>query len=47
MEQFELAEVVERYLTGEMGPDEKHAFEEMRKNNPEIGSNSSRIPLFS
>ena len=36
MEQFELAEVVERYLTGEMGPEEKHAFEEMRKNNPEL-----------
>jgi S1-C subfamily serine protease len=36
MEQFELAEVVERYLTGEMGPEEQHAFEEMRKNNPEL-----------
>jgi hypothetical protein len=25
MEQFELTEVVERYLTGEMGPEEKYA----------------------
>ena len=36
MEQFELAEVVERYLTGEMNPEEQRAFEEMRKNNPEL-----------
>ncbi len=36
MEQFELAEVVERYLTGEMGPEEQRAFEETRKNNPEL-----------
>lgn len=36
MDQLQLAEIVERYLTGEMNPEEKHAFEEMRKNNPEL-----------
>lgn len=36
MDQLQLAEVVERYLKGEMDPQEKQAFEEMRRNNPEL-----------
>lgn len=36
MDQLQLAEVVEKYLTGEMNPEEKHAFEEMRKHDPEL-----------
>ena len=36
MDQLQLAEVVERYLKGEMDPQEKQAFEEMRRNHPEL-----------
>jgi S1-C subfamily serine protease len=36
MDQLQLAEVAERYLLGQMDPQEKMAFEEMRKNNPEL-----------
>jgi serine protease Do len=36
MDQLQLAEVVERYLKGEMDPEEKQAFEEMRRNHPEL-----------
>jgi S1-C subfamily serine protease len=36
MEQSQIAEVVERYLKGEMDSQEKMAFEEARKNNPEL-----------
>jgi serine protease Do len=36
MEQSQLTEVVERYLKGEMDTQEKQAFEEMRRNHPEL-----------
>jgi serine protease Do len=36
MDQSQIAEVVERYLKGEMDSQEKQAFEEARKNNPEL-----------
>lgn len=36
MDQSQIAEVVERYLKGEMDIQEKLAFEEARKNNPEL-----------
>lgn len=36
MDQSQIAEVVERYLKGEMDSQEKLAFEEARKNNPEL-----------
>ena len=36
MDQSQVAEVVERYLKGEMDSQEKQAFEEARKNNPEL-----------
>jgi len=36
MDQVQLSEVVERYLKGEMDPQEKQAFEEMRRNHPEL-----------
>lgn len=36
MEQHQIAEIVEKYLKGELNAQEKSAFEEMRKNNPEL-----------
>lgn len=36
MDQSQIAEVVERYLKGEMDSQEKQAFEEARKNSPEL-----------
>ncbi|MCU0382329.1 MAG: serine protease [Chitinophagaceae bacterium] len=36
MDQILLLEAAERYLRGEMNPEEKRLFEEMRKNNPEV-----------
>ena len=36
MDQSQIAEVVERYLKGEMDSQEKQAFEEARKHNPEL-----------
>ena len=36
MEDILLLDATERYLRGEMGEDERRAFEELRKNNPEV-----------
>ena len=36
MEQFQLTELVEKYLKGEMSQQEKHEFEEMRRTNAEL-----------
>jgi serine protease Do len=36
MEQFQLTELIEKYLKGEMSPLEKESFEEMRRNDAEI-----------
>ncbi len=36
MEETQLLDAVERYITGEMTPEEKMHFEQLRKNNPEI-----------
>src|SRR5688572_27547604 len=36
MEQLQLLEAVERYLQKEMNPQERAAFEELRKTNPEV-----------
>lgn len=36
MEQHQIAEIVEKYLKGELTEQEKHAFEDMRKSNPEL-----------
>lgn len=36
MEDIKLLEAVERYITGQMNPDERHYFEQLRKSNPEV-----------
>ncbi|RYZ60631.1 MAG: serine protease, partial [Chitinophagaceae bacterium] len=36
MDEIKILEAVERYLAGEMHPDERSAFENLRKSNPEI-----------
>src|SRR5687768_17536039 len=36
MDRLELLDAVERFLRDEMSPDEKYAFEYMRKTNPEV-----------
>ena len=36
MEDIQILEAVERYITGQMNPDERHYFEQLRKSNPEV-----------
>ena len=36
MEDIKILEAVERYIAGEMSPDERVYFEGLRKSNPEI-----------
>ena len=36
MDRFNLLEDIERYLRNEMTPEEKYAFEQLRKTNPEV-----------
>ena len=46
MDQAHLAEAVERYLKGEMDPQERNAFEEARKNNPELDQTVVEYQFF-
>ena len=36
MEQLQIAELVEKYLKGDLNPEEKEQFETLRKTNPEV-----------
>lgn len=36
MEDIQILEAVERYISGQMGPDERMYFEQLRKSNPEV-----------
>ena len=36
MEELQILEAVERYMRGELTPDEKVYFEDLRKSNPEV-----------
>ena len=46
MDQLQIAEVVERYLKGEMDAQEKLAFEEARKNSPELDQSVVEYHFF-
>lgn len=46
MDQAHLAEAVERYLKGEMDSQERHAFEEARKNNAELDQTVVEYQFF-
>jgi hypothetical protein len=46
MDQSQIAEVVERYLKGEMDAQEKLAFEEARKNNAELDQSVVEYHFF-
>ena len=46
MEEIKLIEAVERYIRGEMKPDERVYFEQLRKTNPEVDQMVVEHTLF-
>ena len=46
MEDIQILEAVERYISGQMGPDERMYFEQLRKSNPEVAQTVVENTLF-